>query len=376
MLLYIHLPFCKSKCAYCDFNSYACQSEALIFSYLTALNCELRYAGSKFNNAKIDSIYIGGGTPSMLDIKDIERICKTVKECFALQDECECTIECNPESIDEVKLARYRELGINRISIGVQSLDDRNLKSMGRLHTAQMAIEKINLANNYFDNVSCDLIIGLPYDTADSVKQEVSALSKLVKHISMYELTIEPNTPLAKRIDEGKVLLPEDDEVVELFDVAMSVARDNGLYRYEVSNFAQDGYYSRHNYGYWVRDEYIGIGAGAHSLVKTSDGKASLVHEIRFSSPKDINAYIAGINCVRAFDDVPRMDMNVLNASDLINEEIMLGLRTTKGVRKDLIIDKITPDIKDFFNIGDEFVALNDRGISVMNSILVKLMVF
>ncbi len=376
MLLYIHIPFCKSKCAYCDFNSYACQSEALIFSYLTALNCELRYAGSKFSNAKIDSVYIGGGTPSMLEAKDIERICKTVKECFKLKDNCEYTIECNPESIDEEKLVKYKEFGINRISIGVQSLEDRNLKSMGRLHTAQMAIEKIQLANNYFDNVSCDLIIGLPYDTVENVKEEVSILSKLVKHISMYELTIEQNTPLAKRIDEEKVLLPDDDEMVELFDVAMSVARDNGLHRYEVSNFALDGYYSRHNYGYWARDEYIGIGAGAHSLVKTSDGVIPLVHEIRFSSPKDINAYIAGINCVRSFDDVPRMDMNVLNDSDLINEEIMLGLRTTKGVKKHLIMHKITPDIKDFFNIGDEYVSLNDRGISVMNSILVKLMVF
>ncbi len=310
----------------------------------------------------------------MLDSKQILSIANVIKDNFDLSDLKEFSIECNPESIQKDKLEDYKKAGINRISIGVQSLDDRNLKSMGRLHDANMAIDKIKLAKEYFDNVSCDLIIGLPYDTKDSVKKEVETLAPLVEHISMYELSVEAGTPLAKRVEAGKILLPDDDETVELFNVAYDSAERFGLNRYEVSNFAKGNRQSLHNYGYWTREEYIGIGAGAHSLVKTHDGKRLLANEIRFASPKNINAYIGGINCVRNFDDVPRVDMDVLNANDLINEEIMLSLRTTTGVRKELIESKITPDIEKFFVKNGEKFALNRDGMSVMNSILIKIL--
>lgn len=376
MLLYIHLPFCKSKCQYCDFNSYACQEDAVVFSYLFALNKEIRYAAKKFCNAKIDTIYIGGGTPSMLDAKHIESIATCIKESFDLSQLKEFSIECNPESIDEEKLSCYKRIGINRISIGVQSLDDNNLKCVGRLHNSTTAIDKILLARKYFDNVSCDLIIGLPYDTIDIVKNEVATLYPLVDHISMYELTLEEGTPLYKRVIEGSLLLPTDDEVVDLFNVAMDTASQFGLVRYEVSNFAKDKKYSIHNYGYWTREEYIGIGAGAHSLVKTDDGLTPLPNEIRFANPKNLYAYIGGINCVDSFDDIPRVDMDVLNIQDIQNEMIMLGLRTTKGVHKSLIVDKLSDDIKCFFKEDCNNLSLTREGMSLMNSILVKILNF
>lgn len=374
MQIYIHLPFCKSKCQYCDFNSYASESDATIFSYLSALNRELKFAGKKFAKAKISTVYIGGGTPSMLDSRQISSIIKTLRDNFDLSAIEEFTIEANPESIDEEKLKVYRNLGIDRISIGVQSLDDRNLKSMGRLHTANVAVEKIELANRYFDNVSCDLIIGLPYDTKEGVESEIETLAPLAKHISMYELSIEEGTPLAKRVSEGRIILPDDDEVADMFDVAIDKAKAQGLFRYEVSNFAREGYLSKHNYGYWTREEYIGIGAGAHSFVKTADGVKSLANPIRFASPKDVNAYIAGINCVDSFDDVPRVEMNVLNKDDEGKEEIMLGLRTTRGVKRTLIEGRITSDLRKFFKFDGEYASLTREGISVMNSILVRVL--
>ncbi len=374
MQIYIHLPFCKQKCQYCDFNSYACQSDATIFSYLTALNRELKYAGKKFCNSKITTVYIGGGTPSMLDYRQIASIAKTVRDNFDLSALEEFTIEANPESIDEEKLKAYRDFGIDRISIGVQSLDERNLRSMGRLHTVCEAVEKIKLANKYFNNVSCDLIIGLPYDTKDKIAEEIEILAPLVKHISMYELSVEDGTPLAKRVAEDKVILPDDDEVADMFDVAIDTAKECGLERYEVSNFARDGYLSKHNYGYWTREEYIGIGAGAHSFIKTADGKQLLTNPIRFASPKDINAYIAGINCVNSFDDVPRTEMNVLNPVDEERERIMLGLRTARGVERSLIEGRIPSELRSFFKFDGGFISLTREGIAVMNSILVRIL--
>ena len=173
MQIYVHIPFCKSKCRYCDFNSYACHDKQAIFAYLTALNREIELAGKAFSGAKIDTIYIGGGTPSLLEASQIENLCENLTKNFDLSRVKEFSIECNPESLDEEKLETYKKEGINRISIGVQSLFDDNLRAIGRLHDSKTAIEKIKLANRYFDNVSADLIVGLPFDTTDRIKEQV-----------------------------------------------------------------------------------------------------------------------------------------------------------------------------------------------------------
>lgn len=372
MQLYVHIPFCKSKCRYCDFNSYACFDDATILRYLNALNREIALAGDKYRHAKIDTIYIGGGTPSVLLGKDVKSIADTIKNHFDLSALKEWTIECNPESITESKLKAYKDIGINRISIGVQSLDDRNLKAIGRIHSSKVALEKIALAKKYFDNVSCDLIIGLPFDDKNSVREEVSALAPLVNHISMYELIVEDGTPLKSMVERGEITLPCDDDTQSLFESAMDEAKNWGLERYEVSNFAKDGLISKHNFGYWTREEYLGLGAGAYSLVKTADGSKPLDKETRFASVKDINQYTKYIENAQKFDDIDRVDVEYLSEKDVKMEKIMLGLRTTRGVESNLLT--IPDNLKNFFEKADGFTRLNARGMAVMNSVLTEIL--
>lgn len=373
MLVYVHIPFCKSKCAYCDFNSVAGCDEATVFSYLTALNREIDFAAERFSEARIDTVYIGGGTPSSLDPRKICAIVERLSHKFPKFSPSEITVEVNPESTTEDGLRDYRAAGVNRISMGVQSLNDDNLRSVGRLHDARTALEKLELAGHIFNNVSADLIIGLPYDTEDVVKHETETLAPIVKHLSVYELTLEEGTPLCDRAEKGIVWLPSDDETADFLNLAVDVCERCGLHRYEVSNFARDGFFSRHNHGYWMREEYIGLGAGAHSLVKTADGRRPSAAEIRFASPKDINAYIAGINCVQSYDDVPRVEVSVLTEKEIVSEYIMLGLRTTEGIPQELVADKNTERVKDFLVYRDGRVALNRRGFEVMNSVLTEI---
>lgn len=374
MQLYLHIPFCKSKCAYCDFNSYACHDQAVILRYLTALNQEITLASKRFAYAKIDTVYIGGGTPSALDERQITSVFESLENAFDLSCVKEFSIECNPESITDEKLAVYKQHGVNRVSIGVQSLSDDNLKAIGRLHTAKVALDKIRLAKEYFDNVSCDLIVGLPFDTEDGIREEVQTLCPLVDHISMYELSVEKGTRLERMIQNGKIALPSDDDTQSLFDVAFDTAKQCGFERYEVSNFAKRGKISLHNFGYWTREEYLGLGAGAHSLVKTSDGKALLERETRYANLSPLDDYINAVENVSDYKDIARESVEKLTQKDVTNEKIMLGLRTVKGVEKSLL--RNVPDrLSAFFEDADESrVRLTRDGVAVMNSILVEIL--
>lgn len=373
MQLYLHIPFCKSKCAYCDFNSYACKDEALILRYLTALNHEISLAGKRFAKAKIDTVYIGGGTPSALDENKISSVFNALENSFDLSFVKEFSIECNPESITAEKLALYKKHGVNRISIGVQSLSDENLKVIGRLHDANTAIEKIKLAKEFFDNVSCDLIIGLPFDTIDGVREEVRALCLLVEHISMYELSVEKGTRLERMIQNGKVTLPSDDDTQSLFDAAFDEAEKSGFKRYEVSNFAKNDKISLHNFGYWTREEYLGLGAGAHSLVKTIDGERILASETRYANFSKLDEYCAAVEGNEDYKDIVRESVETLTEKDVKNETIMLGLRTHTGINKDLI-GEIDERLSVFFEEQDGKVRLTRDGVAVMNSILVEIL--
>lgn len=374
MQLYLHIPFCKSKCAYCDFNSYACHDQAVILRYLTALNQEITLAGKRFAYAKIDTVYIGGGTPSALDERMISSVLKSLENAFDLSAVKEFSIECNPESITDEKIAVYKQHGVRRVSIGVQSLSDDNLKAIGRLHTAKVALDKIRLAKEYFDNVSCDLIVGLPFDTEDGIREEVRTLCPVVDHISMYELSVEKGTRLERMIQNGKIALPSDDDTQSLFDVAFDTAKQCGFERYEVSNFAKRGKISLHNFGYWTREEYLGLGAGAHSLVKTSDGKTLLERETRYANLSPLDDYINAVENVSDYKDIARESVEKLTQKDVTNEKIMLGLRTVKGVEKALLHN--VPDrLSAFFEEVDESrVRLTRDGVAVMNSILVEIL--
>lgn len=373
MQLYLHIPFCKSKCAYCDFNSYACHDQAVILRYLTALNQEITLASKRFAYAKIDTVYIGGGTPSALDERMISSVLKSLENAFDLSAVKEFSIECNPESITDEKLAVYKQHGVRRVSIGLQSLSDDNLKAIGRLHTAKVALDKIRLAKEYFDNVSCDLIVGLPFDTEDGIREEVQTLCPVVDHISMYELSVEKGTRLERMIQNGKIALPSDDDTQSLFDIAFDTAKQCGFERYEVSNFAKQGKISLHNFGYWTREEYLGLGAGAHSLVKTADGKTLLERETRYANLSPLDDYIDAVENANDYKDIARASVEKLTQKDVTNEKIMLGLRTVKGVEKALLHN--VPDrLSAFFEDADESrVRLTRDGVAVMNSILVEI---
>lgn len=373
MLLYIHFPFCVSKCAYCDFTSYAGCDEALVFSYLTALKREITFAGERFPNARIDTVYLGGGTPSLLSPRRIENLFAHIAKSFRGYSPGEVSAEVNPDSATEDRLAAFAAAGVNRLSMGVQSFSDDNLRRTGRIHTADGAREAVARAKKYFDNISLDFIVGLPYDTADTVKSELDEAGGLVPHVSVYELTLEEGTPLARDAEEGKVWLPDDDETAEYLEIAVDTLAEHGLERYEVSNFARRGAECRHNCGYWTREEYIGLGAGAHSLVKSAADGSPLSAEIRFASPKDVNAYIGGVNCVETFDDVPRVEMSVLSESEMRAEEIMLGLRTREGIREELLAGRDTSRVESFLTHENGRVRLTRHGLAVMNSVLAEL---
>ena len=377
MELYLHIPFCKRKCLYCDFNSYANCSRELIFGYLTALNRELELAGKEFLSSEkpleLTSVFIGGGTPSLLEKEELESVVKAVKNNFDFAGDFEFTIEANPESLTEEKLALYRSLGINRLSVGVQSLYDDNLQAIGRIHDAKTALEKIKLARRYFDNLSCDLMIGLPFDTKERVQEEVATLANIVDHISVYQLILEENTPLENLVKNGKIVLPNDDETIDLFDVALNVLRDLGFCRYEVSNFAKDGKYSRHNFGYWMRDEYLGIGAGAASFLKR---KNPFGEQVRISSFAPIEKYIESVEGAKDYYSVKRESVQSLDESAVRDEEIMLGLRTSYGVKKSIVGEDILAKYAEYFVFNGDRVHLTDDGLAIMNTILVDAMSF
>lgn len=374
MLLYIHFPFCRSKCAYCDFTSYAGCSDALVFSYLTALKREIAFVGRRFGSAAVDTVYLGGGTPSLLSPKQIAGLFGKISGSFPRYAPVEVSAEVNPESATDDVLAAFADAGVNRISMGVQSFSDDNLRSVGRIHTADTARRAAERIARRFDNFSLDFILGLPYDTEELVRAELTEAACLAPHVSAYELTLEEGTPLAAAAEEGRVWLPSDDEVAEYLEIAADTLAAAGLERYEVSNFARRGFECRHNSGYWTREEYVGLGAGAHSLVRQAEDGSPLPAEIRFASPRDLNAYIGGVNCVDCFDDIPRVQMGVLTPAEIRAEEIMLGLRTREGVPENLLEGRDLSRVADFLARESGRVRLTRRGLAVMNSVLAEIL--
>ena len=362
MELYIHIPFCKKKCDYCDFYSIMPCEKNNLEKYIPSLLKEIQLASKKFSDKEITTIFIGGGTPSLLSNNQLDLIFKTLNESFNLSNVKEITIESNPESITEDYLKHCKELGVNRISIGIQSLSDVNLKAVGRIHDKKTALESLKLANKYFDKISADLIIGLPYDTADIVKNEINEIAKYVNHMSCYELMLNPETKLYKNIKEKKISVPNDDEVAALFDVAVETLKSNGFTRYEVSNFSKT-HISEHNMGYWMREEYLGFGPSAHSFVKDKQ-------EYRFANPEDIDEYIKLINKANNY---PFVDVEILSQKDINEEKIFLSLRTNKGIAKSYFSEDQLEKFKDFIIVNGDNVRLNDKGFAVMDSITIDL---
>ena len=358
--LYIHIPFCERKCNYCAFVSY-CASSDKIDEYVENLCKEIE---RRKTNQIVKTIYIGGGTPSILTGSQIEKIVNAIYANFDVYDNAEFTVEANPNTISEEFLKTLKKLRVNRISIGVQTLNDKGLKKIGRLHDKKMAIEKIKLARRYFDNVSADLIVGLENENGKDLRRYARELLSLgVKHISCYLLEVYENTPLHQMIERGNYKALSDDETIDAFEKLSSYLVDMGLERYEISNFAYEGYESRHNLNYWQRGDYLGFGIAAHSLVC---GK-------RIENPTTFEDYYS-----------QKTKTETLSKKDEIEEIIMLGLRCKLGVVLSEL-EKRNYDItknayfKDYIMQGiltqdDEKVFLNPLFYHVSNTIISNLL--
>ena len=252
--IYVHIPFCEKKCAYCAFNSF-CADEETKNKYINLLCNEISCRSADFNSssnkAVVRTIYIGGGTPSILNEEQISKVINTIYNSFDVYDNAEFTIEANPNSITEEKLKCWKSLRVNRLSVGVQSLNDKSLAKIGRLHTKKDALEKIKLARKFFDNVSADLIVGLENESGKDLCQYAKDLLALgVKHISCYLLEVYENTPIFSMIEREKYLPLNDEQTISAFHKLATYLQDKNMQRYEISNFAFDGYESQHNLNY------------------------------------------------------------------------------------------------------------------------------
>ena len=311
--IYVHIPFCEQKCNYCAFNSF-CASEKVKDEYLDLLCKEIQV---RKIDRKVQTIYIGGGTPSTLSCAQIEKVGKCIFENFEVMENAEFTIEANPNSITEELLKTWQGLGVNRLSVGVQSLDDESLKKIGRLHTKMQAVEKLELASKFFDNISADLIVGLEGETSEKLCNFANQLLSCgVKHISCYLLEIYQNTKLFELIKKGKYHPLDDDKTIDNFNALADFLQEKGMWRYEISNFAFPDFESQHNLNYWKRGEYLGFGLSAHSFL---DG-------IRSKNAETLAEYKKG-----------KRKYEKLTKKEILEEIIMLGLRCYAGVELDKV---------------------------------------
>ncbi len=316
--LYIHIPFCARKCNYCDFYSLS-HSQEREEEYIDALCDHIERERELYKNCEFDTVYIGGGTPSVLSPYSLERVVNTVKKHLILTQGGEFTIEVNPCSVTREKLLLYKTLGINRLSMGVQSANDTELKRLGRLHTKKEAEKAFSLARECgFDNVSLDLMFGLPNQTLDDFQASLDFVTALSpEHISAYGLKIEKNTPFGKNINS--LALPTEDEEYEMYLALCNSLKEKDYEQYEISNFAKRGYRARHNIKYWLAEEYVGFGPSAHSYF---DG-------VRYYYGSDIDSYIKGER-----KKINETD-NTLTEIEKMDEYVMLRLRLCDGVDTD-----------------------------------------
>ena len=315
--IYVHIPFCKQKCSYCDFISYWDKNN-LIEKYIEALKQEIKDNSEDVSKYESSTIYIGGGTPSYIESKYIGEILETIKQKYNISKNAEITIEVNPGTATKEKLRCYVEAGINRISIGLQSCNNNLLKMIGRIHTYEEFLNTYKLAREVgFNNINVDLMIGLPNQTLDDVKKSLEEISKLnPEHISVYSLIVEEGTPIERKIEKGEFKLPNEElERKEYWEVKKNL-EGFGYKHYEISNFAKIGYESKHNLNCWEQKEYLGFGVAAHSYI----------NKTRYSNTENIEKYIN--QEMRSY-----IVHEVQNDEDQKKEYMLLGLRKIEGIQ-------------------------------------------
>ena len=374
--IYVHIPFCAKKCNYCDFYSLA-SGEDEKKAYVEALKREIREVSKNVNDEyRVYTIYFGGGTPSIIKAEYIKEILDEIKAGFKLYEDGffpEITIECNPKTVDMEKLLVYKEAGINRISLGLQSTDDDELRLLGRIHTYEDFLDSYDMVRkSCFTNVNIDLMSAIPKQKITTYERSLDELIKLnPEHISSYSLIIEEGTNFYKKYSENAPLvmdLPSEDEDRAMYELTSFRLAEAGYKRYEISNYAKDGYFSRHNTSYWERIPYLGFGVGASSLFENE----------RHDNVGNLKEYIknAGISDIRR-------NITKLSLRDEMSEFMFLGLRLTDGVSKTNFSQNFTFTVEEIF--GDiikkhinnkllidngEFLMLSARGLDISNYVL------
>ena len=351
--VYIHIPFCLQKCRYCDFVSYAGCSDSLINEYVQALVAEIAQRSLPLPINAGASVYFGGGTPSLLANEDLARIVTALKDSGIWQNPCEVTIEVNPATATLEKMLFWRGLGIDRISIGVQSLNDEELRLAGRLHNAAAALETIATAQKAgFAKISCDLIYGLPGQSAVSFADGLQRLLQGgIKHISLYNLMVEEETPLAQMLQTGALALPEEDAVDEMYDLAQSITAAYGLERYEISNYAMPGAESKHNLVYWQYLPYLAFGCAACSFVQ---GR-------RLTGYEGLTEYIGAVKAGRIAGVYESIEEQVA-----LEEFVFMGLRTAKGISLATAKARFGCDLREYYRA--EIEATRTLGLVELNT--------
>lgn len=370
--LYVHIPFCVSKCQYCNF--YSINQLDYVNDYLIALIKEIERESVKYKDCNIDTIFIGGGTPSILPTGAVSLIINTIKNCYNVDTNCEITMESNPNSIDYTKAVSWKEAGVNRISVGLQTTSNRLLKLIGRAHTFEDYLNCMDILKKVgFKNINADIMLGLPSQKQGDVKTTLKYCFNLgITHISAYTLILEEDTPLYNRVVSGELKLPKEEKVVSMFDYVLKQTAEAGYKRYEVSNFAKDNYACKHNINCWSMCNYVGFGCSAHSFFKTT----------RFNNISNVKDYIYNIN-----NNISVVENSeVLDTLQLIEESIMLGLRMTKGIdldrlktlyNYDLLLDK-SQEVNDLKALGlidndTHYLRATTEGFYVLNQIILKL---
>ncbi|MBP7279252.1 MAG: radical SAM family heme chaperone HemW [Sedimentibacter sp.] len=369
--IYIHIPFCVKKCGYCDFYSVKWDEESENKYIHSAIN-EIKSYNELSSKYVVDSIYIGGGTPSIINPKNLEKIISTIRCLFTVEENSEISMEANPNSLWE-NIKTYGEIGINRLSIGIQSLNDNILKRIGRIHNSKEALQAIDRAISFgFENINADVMFNIPGQTVDDINDTISKLvTKQIRHISFYSLKLEEGTPMYLLKKNKKIVMPEEDLEREMYYAGRNIMEKHGLMQYEISNFSVKGYECRHNLKYWKQEEYIGIGPSAHSFLGN----------VRFSNPSDLTEYItSGENGVFERNTLEEMDEN-----DIKFEYIMLRLRLTEGLKFADFKNKFSIDFKEAYKeqikhltennlieSDDDAIRLTKRGMDVSNYVLAQ----
>lgn len=369
--LYIHIPFCKSKCKYCDFYSIkTCKNN--MDEYINNLKEEIKLYSTKLTVRKVKTIYIGGGTPSTLSLENVNDILKTISNNFVIKDGIEITIEANPESLDKDKIIGYKQAGINRLSLGVQSFLNKELAFLGRIHEVEESLNTIEIINKYFNNYNIDLIFAIPGQTFEEFKQSLNQAIELnPPHISLYNLQIEEGTTLYKKLENNEINKISEELDYKMYNFAIEKLKENSFKHYEISNFAKKGYESKHNLIYWDYKPYLGLGPSAHGFNGSN----------RYYNIQDITLY----NKELSNYNLPVEEIVELSKNELITERIIMGLRLKKGINKssfksrfgisltELYGDTINKlEKENLIHVDDEKITLTKKGLNLGNITLAE----